>query len=1147
MPRIFTKNQKFVSFREIRGKDPAWLISNDEGYFHCSHQMPGIMHADIYRKLLQNAPLGYAYHQILLDAQGQSIDYRFVEANQSFAAFIGLDPASIPGRTLREMLPEMGGFDWFDFYARAAQMGQTGKVEQSVELLGRRVQIHAQATEPGFLATFILDNPTRSDERSTQTRLQESENRYRLLFETMSQGVVYQDASGTVIGANPAAQRILGLTLEEMMGRDTYDPRWRAIHEDGSPYAPNEHPSMIALSKGQPVRGRVMGIFHPQEEHYRWLLINAVPEFHPGEAKPFRVHTTFTDITKLKSAEEALREREAWFSSIFRNTPLPMCIAAEGPKGAYYADANQAYLELVGYTWAELKGRTLVGMGIAIPNADRAQRQEISDTLGRYQMREVQIRNKQGEILTVLLSSQSVMMRGVRSYVEILLDISEYKKIEEEIRQTNRKMRMAADAAGFGIWEWDLQSGVQEWDDGMLRLYGISQKEFGQSNEYWLETLHPEDRARMQQIQQNTLSALKRESFTAFRIIRPDGQVRHLRSMSVIDRDEQGKPLRMIGVSYDITDSKEAEEKLRKQAGLQQLLIGMATEYINLPIVQMDQGIQQSLARMGEFVGADRAYIFDYLWQQGICRNSYEWCAPGISPEIDNLQELPINFIPEWSEAHIQNRPVYIPNVTALPEDDKIRQILEPQGVKSLITIPILDSDRCLGFVGFDFVRDYHHYSEQQEALLFVFAQILVNLRQRSELETNLREESQKAQAANRAKSEFLANMSHEIRTPLNGIIGFTDLILNTPLSPIQSEYARHVGTSGHALLSIINDVLDLAKIEAGKLDLEYIPTDLVALMQSALDIIRYPAQQKGIALHFEMPDGMPQVAVMDPVRLRQILINLLSNAVKFTLHGEVTLQVDFLRLNRGRGRYTFSVRDTGIGITPEQQRKLFQAFSQADSTTTRKFGGTGLGLTISNLLAQKMGGQIQVESQYGVGSRFYFSIEAALSTAKKAVAHQDLPNSSLPPIIPTSLIVEGRHAHPRPRTDLHPSSALTILVAEDVPTNMLLTRLLIGRIYPEARIIEVTNGLAAVHAAQQHLIDLILMDVQMPELDGVDATRLIRAHEENGQSRVPIIALTAGALVEERERCLASGMDDFLAKPIQPNALADTLRRYIG
>lgn len=245
-------------------------------------------------------------------------------------------------------------------------------------------------------------------------------------------------------------------------------------------------------------------------------------------------------------------------------------------------------------------------------------------------------------------------------------------------------------------------------------------------------------------------------------------------------------------------------------------------------------------------------------------------------------------------------------------------------------------------------------------------------------IENDLRKAKEKADQASLAKSEFLAVMSHEIRTPLHGVLGSTDLLLGTGLDPVQKEYAEIANVSGRILLGVLDDILDYSKIEAGKLELEFIETDIVDLLEKTVKMIRYQIEGKNIRLDLDIARSLPRIVYIDPVRLRQILVNLLNNAVKFTEEGEIILKVSFTSLENGRGSFKFSVRDTGIGISEEQKTRLFKAFSQADSSITRKYGGTGLGLMISKLLVEKMGGRIYLESELGKGTEFYFTIEAS-------------------------------------------------------------------------------------------------------------------------------------------------------------------------
>lgn len=585
--------------------------------------------------------------------------------------------------------------------------------------------------------------------------------------------------------------------------------------------------------------------------------------------------------------------------------------------------------------------------------------------------------------------------------------------------------------------------------------------------------------------------------------------------------ESQGKPY-LLSVIADMTDRKRAERELALQAKMQEMLMHTAKRYINMSLEEMEYNVEDSLGEISRFVGAHRAYVFDYHWDRRICSNTYEWCDTGIEPQKEFLREVPLEEIPWWEETHRRGEALYIPDVSALPEDDGVRNILEPQGIQSLMTVPMMHAGECVGFVGFDSVLHRHTYSKREKSLLEVFAEIMVNVKIRKTLENRLVEEKENAQAASRAKSEFLANMSHEIRTPLNGVIGFTDLLRYTPLSSIQEEYLRNARTSGHALLGIVDDILDFSKIEAGKLELEILKTDLVDLAEQSVNIVRYGADQRGLKVFLELDPSMPRYAFVDPVRLRQVLANLLSNAVKFTEKGEVALEIRFFPKNSGRGKIAFSVRDTGIGISREEQVKLFQAFSQGDSSTTRRFGGTGLGLVISEKLVRKMGGSIELQSLPGKGSTFSFSIEVFCEneTEPSKEAEEEVFFDKNAPV--------------------------TILIAEDHPINMLLLKKYLRCLVPLASLLEAKNGVEAVKVALEKEPTLLFMDVQMPEMDGNEATRIIRKREAGTEKHLPIIGLTAGALNTEKETSLRAGMDDFLTKPLAPERLEQILGKYL-
>ncbi len=393
------------------------------------------------------------------------------------------------------------------------------------------------------------------------------------------------------------------------------------------------------------------------------------------------------------------------------------------------------------------------------------------------------------------------------------------------------------------------------------------------------------------------------------------------------------------------------------------------------------------------------------------------------------------------------------------------------------------------------------------------------------------REELEKAkdiaEEANKSKSIFLSNMTHEIRTPLNSIIGFTDLLVNLPMDKVQKQYVENINISAHSLLGIINDILDFSKIEAGKLELELLKEDIVKVAENSLNIVKFQAENKGLALELETQQNMPRFAIIDALRLRQVLVNLLGNAIKFTEKGTIKLQLKFSKIDENKGVYTLSVKDTGMGITEEKKQKLFKAFSQTDVSITRKFGGTGLGLAISAMLVNKMGGYIEVESEQEKGSTFFFSLQTPYfyETKKSESRKEDTSANGM-------------------TSDIQPS---TLLIAEDVNINMQLIKAIIEKYFPNSTIIEAQNGEQAYQITKTHHIDLILMDVQMPVMNGLDATKKIREDESKTDKHIPIIALTAAAVKEDIQNCLDAGMDDYIIKPIKQKLFHEKIDYFLS
>lgn len=581
--------------------------------------------------------------------------------------------------------------------------------------------------------------------------------------------------------------------------------------------------------------------------------------------------------------------------------------------------------------------------------------------------------------------------------------------------------------------------------------------------------------------------------------------------------ESQGKKY-FLTVMVDISEIKKLEEEMRLQNSFYNIISIIAGKLIQADSENIDKEINASLAMLGEFNNVDRTYIFELDEENDLINNTFEWCAEGITPEIDNLQGIPFSFIPYWKDKFIKNEYIYIESVKDLPEDRSYeREVLLAQSIQSLLTVPIFYGPSIIGFMGFDSVKTKKSWNEQVIILLRLYAVILGGVLFKKKAEAALLLAKQEAEFANKSKSLFLANMSHEIRTPLNAIIGFSQLMnRDKNLTYTQKEYNSSIIKAGEHLLTLINDILELSKVEAGKMILNNTKINLHLFLEDIYTIYKERALNKKLQLIFEKSDDLPKYVLIDEAKLRQIFVNLISNAIKFTEEGGIAVRTKLLIQNEKKYLYA-EIEDSGMGIPESDLPQLFKHFVQTSTGINR--GGTGLGLALSKELVSLMGGEIKVKSEVGKGSTFSFYVEITETEISEHDFLSDKNRKRVKSILPT----------------ITPPK---ILVVDDRPENLRVVENLLKAVGFETNVAK--DGLEAVKIFEEWKPDLILMDLRMPVLDGYEATRMIKFSERG--KNTPIIALTASAFEEEKTRAKAVGVQGYIRKPFRESELFDMI-----
>ena len=833
------------------------------------------------------------------------------------------------------------------------------------------------------------------------------------------------------------------------------------------------------LPAGSEIIRRPPGFF---EQHYQLINTTLVVVLTAVVALAF---------ARLKASHSAIAKSERKFMSIYKTSPD--VIAFTERSTGRFIEVNEAFERVMGYTRAESIGRTSMELHTWSSQEARQQMLEALARQGGLSNYETTFKRKNGEVFPALLSISEAVVEGVPCLVFSARDITDRYQAEQRLVANEKRLKMALRIARQGWFESNLKTGEVVVSDEYPMMLGYDATDFNTSVTNWLDNVHPDD---VEALKESLQSAFRNDGVQELQYRRRSKQGEWLWIFSagqVTERDADGQPVRLTGIHMDITDRKMAEEALRANRERLNFLLSSSPAIIYtcstaapLDATFISDNVQELLGySVSQFVAQpgfwadhihpqDRARVLQgaaTLRVQGQCQHDYRFQMPdGSYRWLHDRQKLVLSA---------DNEPLEI--IGYLADVSELKAAEEQ-------------------------LAAHRHHLEQLVA----------------ERTADLMAAKEAAEAANLAKSAFIANMSHEIRTPLNAIAGMTHILRREGVSPQQGSKLDKIKSAGDHLLDIINAVLDLSKIEAGKFVLVEEPLSVLGVVDNVSSMIWSQVKAKKLAYATDV-GPVPEQLLGDRTRLQQALINYLTNAVKFTESGSISLRVRVDEEDSQHCLLRFEVMDTGPGIVPEALPRLFSAFEQADNSITRKYGGTGLGLAITRRIVQLMGGDAGVETVVGQGSTFWMTVRLKKSdAASRALVVPDESDAAA--------------------TLARDYAGAKILLAEDDAFNQEIALFLLQDVGLAVDVAE--DGMEAVQLARDHDYALILMDMQMPNMDGLEATRQIRQLPRHRAT--PCLAMTANAFTEDRQRCFDAGMHDFIPKPVDPEHLFSTLLHWL-
>ena len=953
----------------------------------------------------------------------------------------------------------------------------------------------------GLLVAFLHDITQRKQAEET---LRQVHQRLSLAARAGGVGIWDYDVVSNRLVWDDQMFRLYGITREQFSG--AYEAWQQGLHPDDRQRGDAETRQALEGERDFDTSFRVLW---PDGSTHHIRGFASVERDVSGQ--PLRMVGTNWDVTATTRAEEALRESETNFRTFFE-TITDMIVAGTPDGRLLYC--NPAVSRTLGYTADELLGMPLVDL---YPSGRRGEAEEVFAAMvrGERDSCPLPMMTRDG----VLVPVETRVWFGTWNGTECIFGVSKDLTAEQEAKQLFERL-FRSNPALVALSALPERRFVDV-NDTFLTTLGYAREEIiGKTVTELGLFVRPE----VDLAAASALQATGRSADQEMQVRRRDGVVLDgLFSREVIS--SQGTQY-LLTVMVDITQRKRTESELARLSVIQAELMRLATKFVNVPVERQDTAIQQSLASLGRLIRADRAYLCTYDFAKGVVSTTHEWCAQGVPGMIDDMQSVPSARLADWVALHQRGETVHIPSAATLPAGSPLRQLLERQGIRSLITLPLLLEGACLGFVGFDAVEEERVWPEADVSLLRILARLYAHFearraaeRETLELQERLAQARDAAQEASQAKGLFLANMSHEIRTPLNAILGYAQLMERGCRSCPQEPRLHAITRSGEHLLELITNLLELVRSDTRAIALTPSEFDFPQVLEDVRLMFAAQTANQGLTLAVSCTPEVPRFIHADQGRIRQVLANLVGNALKFTTKGSVCLAASVQAGGTPEAvTLAVEVNDTGCGICGDELERIFDVFYVAESG--RKAGkGTGLGLPLSRRHARGLGGDVTVTSRLGDGSSFRFTFSALIASAAGAKQRQDRTVLRLAP---------GQRA-------------CRILVVDDDFTNR---DVLVAMLEPVGFTVEAAaSALEALERLRQSPpVGLVLLDKLMPGMDGYTAIGHIRGLP--GGSDIRIVVVTAVGFAAERALALAAGADGYIAKPVRRQTLMAEIAR---